>query len=340
MKIVQNSTDIPNKIIRKACAFVAKQMENFTLKDVRELRVKNTKYSRSGYAYYSGCEVVLRIGSAGKFPVKSKRLGVEFMINNRIEGLIAIIAHEFGHVWQGKKHGSHWRPDGKTSQDVERQCERFEKQAVEAFREQADELLKAWGIDERCVSMKSKKSKPKDLVEQRAENVDANVAKWEAEIEKREKAVKRAKKTLAKWKSKQRYYEKKLSDPNRQLAAKGSKPRKLKPETVLKNKIARFIRLYIRDRYGLQSGTHEIEFSEFINEKQEPALTRPDPNIIDDPFVDFFIWKDMKKLVRLGDVLEVWATRRGEYGEREAFGEDVPIPETEDELEREIAKLA
>lgn len=337
MKIVQNSTDIPNKIIRKACAFVAGTMENFTLKDVQDLRVKNTKHSRTGYAYYSGCEVVLRIGKANRFPVKSKRLGVVFMINNRIEGLISIIAHEFGHVWQGKKHQTNWRPGGKTSQDVERQCERFEKQAVQAWREKADELLEAWGIDSDCKPKKKAEAK-KDIVAERAAKVEANVAKWEAEIEKREKAVKRAKKTLAKWKSKKRYYEKKLSEP-RELAAKGSKPRTLKHETVLKNKIAKFIRLYIKDRYGLQSGTHEIEFSEFVDADGEPSLTRPDPNVVADPFVDFFEWKYMKKLVALGDVLEVWATRRGACGEREAFGEDVPIPETEDALDEAIAKI-
>jgi len=337
MKIKQNSTDIPNNIIRKACAFVAGELENFSLKDVRVLKVKNTKRRFTGYAYYDGHEVVIRIGPANHFPVESKRLGVKFRVESRVEGLVAIIAHEFGHVWQGKKHQTSRRPG--TSQEVERQCERFEKLILKAFRERSEEFLEAWGIGPDCKPKAEPEAPVSDIVAERAANVESKVAEWEAEIVKRERALKRAKKTLTKWKAKRRYYQKKLSEPGRQLAAKGSKPRKLKPETVLKNKIAKFIRLYLRDRYGIQSGTHELSFSEFINREGEPCLTRPAPDVVEDPFVDFFEWKDMKKLVALGDVLEVHAYNR-RTGERDGMGEDVPIPETEEKLEQEIERFA
>lgn len=106
---LKNTTTIPTSVIRDVIRFVRPPgISGF------DVRVSNTKWSVAGRAYTQGSSfhdsaapfVVLRVARDGwpkeaTPPHKAGYLGVP-RLENRIEALVFIAAHELRHLWQAK----------------------------------------------------------------------------------------------------------------------------------------------------------------------------------------------------------------------------------------------
>lgn len=105
---LKNTTTIPDSIIREVIRFVRPPgISGF------DVRVSNTRVGVAGTAYHEGCSlhdracpfVVLRVGQSwpqeAQGPHKPGYLGVP-RLENRIEALVFIAAHELRHLWQAR----------------------------------------------------------------------------------------------------------------------------------------------------------------------------------------------------------------------------------------------
>lgn len=137
---LNNTTTIPNEIVREIIAFVRPSgISKF------DVELRNSAGSFAGRAYHAGSGyhataspfVVLRIGH--KFPSapeKEKR-GAGYLpvpwLASRIEALVLLTAHELRHLWQAK-HKKGWRVWGARGQFSERDADAYALRKLREWR--------------------------------------------------------------------------------------------------------------------------------------------------------------------------------------------------------------
>lgn len=144
---LNNSTNIPNEVIREIISFVRPSgISKF------DVELKNSKHAFAGRAYMEGSSyhsswspfIVVRIGDEKHFPyfdkkridyLKSKGRGgyLPQDFYTRLEAVTHLLAHELRHLWQAK-HPKGWRVWGAKGKYSERDADAFAIQKVRQFR--------------------------------------------------------------------------------------------------------------------------------------------------------------------------------------------------------------
>jgi hypothetical protein len=180
---LKNSTDFADTFIRRMVSWICKRIE-LSPRSIKDIRVTTCKRAYRGRAFPWTRSVLLRIGPASSFPVNEFRYCGNLVnaIDDRIEGLVAITAHELWHIVQaGKVHG----------RALEAGAVWAGNKAVIAFREQRETLLAQWSE----VSTREPVQKP-SIQEQRAAKLSASLLRWQRKKKLAETKIKKLKKRL------------------------------------------------------------------------------------------------------------------------------------------------
>lgn len=210
----KNSTAWPDRFLRRMLSWVCREV-GCPRSTVRNAEFGNrTTSPYSGRAWDWNKRILVRIGPDSMFPCHSFTHGDGFSvgnINDRIEALVKVTAHEVGHLDNDRRGNRSRRGVGWGGS--ERYTDAIAKRVLEAFRENREKLLGEWGDQQ-------KQEKPKQsAVEKKAKAAFAKEAEYEKKLE-------RTKKLLAKWKKKANYYRKRYPDgeyPVRQAAERKAK---------------------------------------------------------------------------------------------------------------------
>ena len=147
----------------------------------------------SGRAWPWKGRVLVRVIDHGVEQVQTKtRFGITVAMHNRLEILILVTAHEITHI---RQHDKTLEFSSK-QRYKERECDKWERIALDKFRENREALLMEWNAAKR-----PSKAKPKlPAAEKREANVRKLLGKWEAK-------KKRAASAVKKYKAKVAYYD-------------------------------------------------------------------------------------------------------------------------------------
>ena len=302
----KNSTDWSDAFLRKMLSWVCKEIEYPRLK-LRKIEFGNrTNCAYSGRAW-SCRDILVRVGPDSKFPCQARIHGDGFTvgtINDRLEALVKVTAHEVAHL-DNARRGNSSRRAGEWG-GSERYTDVAAKRVLMAFREKRAELEAAWAANDKPKAVRAKK--PKTQV--RAENAFAKVAEWERKL-------KLAKTKLKQWQKKARYYEKNYPNGEYPTDAK-RKPGKLGAEALLRRKISRYITIGV-EHHGAKSC--KLYFKTF---GEGDRFTRQ-PN---EEWAGYEATsREARAGAELGDVLEVSAyDRRDDYL---MYQFEIGIPESE-----------
>lgn len=183
---IKNTTEFDARFLRRMIGWVCRAIQ-LPVAAVRLVEITNCRLSSRGRAWPRRC--LLRIGAADKFPREPFRYGGRMTprCEDRIEGLIAIAAHELTHIKQ-------YRDDESGRLEPDAVCK--EHFVLGEFRKQREKLLAEWSAFE----PKPVKQKP-DIKEQRATKVFASLARWQRKL-------KLAQTKIRGLKRRARYYEK------------------------------------------------------------------------------------------------------------------------------------
>ena len=205
MKIKNKIKGWESSFFRKAIVWVCKQYD-LKLKRVRIADFRNTSSAWSGCAYRNG-EVMMRWNPNYKgYPILNHTYGGReidlgypiYDINDAIEGLIHLIAHEICHIHQY----SIGYYKNRSTAEGEKYAEKSMLVVLEAFRKDRESLLSSWhAVAER----RAAKPRP-SIIDERARRANAQLAYWQSRM-------KAAKTKVQKYQRRVNYYSKKTSTP-------------------------------------------------------------------------------------------------------------------------------
>lgn len=156
---LKNTTDIPDALVREVIRFVKPPgCGGVTVK------LKNSQSDYAGSAWGRRL-VIVRIGGAKRFPVRrAARDGyLSFWVFNRIEALVAVMAHELRHVWQAY-HPRGWRVWGARGQFSERDADAYALRTLRAWRRHGSRQNVCRPITVRDLRPLAQRGVPKALV--------------------------------------------------------------------------------------------------------------------------------------------------------------------------------
>jgi hypothetical protein len=195
-----NSTDYPNHFLRRMVAWCCREI-GLPPKTIRDAKFGNKSSAWGGRGGVH--RIYVGIGPDSAFPVEAfhypGRTDDAFLgprIEDRLEALVAVTAHELTHCQEHQHLNSlpmirrlrrGWNSERKTMHN--------ERQVLGAFRRQRETLLAEWSL----ATPKHAKEKP-SIQEQRAAKVEKALANWQRKLKLAQTKVKQ-------YRRKARYYE-------------------------------------------------------------------------------------------------------------------------------------
>lgn len=209
---LKNATTWDDAFLRAMISWICEEID-CPKRDVKFVTVGNrSRRAWRGCAYPESGEVLVRvIKTEFEFPKFSRRFGIKTEYRDRLEILVGVMAHELTHIrqrgdtlgWKGRRR--HAVANGKRYR--ERECDKWERIILDAFRAQREALLTAWNAAIRPSTARPKVSAPA----RREAAARSKLAEWESKR-------KRAATAIKKYRAKVQYYDRK-----RLAAAKPSK---------------------------------------------------------------------------------------------------------------------
>lgn len=140
---LRNSTSWQDWFLRRVVSWCCKELE-MKQRIVRSCVFRNSRSSWGGCAYLSRYQISVCIGRDSDFPEsrKSMRGTPERTLNDRLECLVWVTAHELAHLLQySERSGTR---QGGNQGGSEQATEWFASKALTSFRAMRDTLLSTW----------------------------------------------------------------------------------------------------------------------------------------------------------------------------------------------------
>lgn len=193
---IKNRIGFRDSFLRKMTLWICKQLKLSSRKVGLVEFKKRTRIGWRGFAFYENpYRVQISVGPL-PYPYTGHSRGskpVTFTVNNELEMLIKVTAHELQHI----KYRSERRHDDNNEIDVQLQAVRV----LKLFQEQQNELTTAWQVPDKP------KGKPAtvSVVDRRAKAASDALAKWQ-------RKAKLAATKVKKYKARVKYYERKAAE--------------------------------------------------------------------------------------------------------------------------------
>lgn len=196
---IQNSTDWPVWFLRRMTAWCCKQLE-MPVRDIRQVVFRNSRAAWGGCARYWRGAITVCVGHSGHFPTRGYKHanGHQNEINDRVECLVWVTAHEAAHVAQ-KRTRTRQSGSGGGSEIATEWCA---APVLTKFRELRESLLAEWSTPP-TVALRAP---PQTLPERRAAKAQSDLAKWQRRLKLAQTKVKKLKVRV-------RYYENRTPTP-------------------------------------------------------------------------------------------------------------------------------
>lgn len=201
---LKNSTDWSNLFLRRMLSWCCKQV-GVPVRQLHKAEFGNrTDCAYSGRGTWK--RILVRIGPASCYPVKPHlypgRTDEAFMsplIEDRVEGLIAVTAHELTHAREHYRMKKQPAIRALRAWGSERQTMFEERRVLELFKQNREALLAEWSAEP-----SQRETQQRTLQEKRAEKVQKDLSRWTRKL-------KLAQTKIRKLKQRASYYERTLA---------------------------------------------------------------------------------------------------------------------------------
>lgn len=216
---LRNSTDFSDHFLRRMVAWCCREV-GLPVASVKRAAFGNrSKGAYSGHAWQS-MRIHVSIGPASAYPTagylypgRTSEAYRAPSLQDRIEGLVAVTAHELTHLRDYSDHrerqrarnellraGNYPQPIVKRRRSGERHTMHEERRVIELFRTQRESLLAAWSE-----APPERPAKPQSSVQEK------RAAKAQADLERWQRKLRLAQTKCRKLKQRVSYYEKSLA---------------------------------------------------------------------------------------------------------------------------------